>query len=69
MAKEYLYGLVGRRTKIGKETFYGYKSYPTKTECKKEANEARKAGRNARIIPHGTRFILMIGVTHAKGRK
>lgn len=63
MAKVYLYGLVGRRVKIGKETFYGYKSYSTKTEAKKEAEEARKAGRNARVIPQGKRFVMMIGVT------
>jgi hypothetical protein len=69
MAKVYLYGPVGRRIKIGKDTFYGYKSYSTKGEAKKEADEARGAGRNARVVQHGTRFVLMIGVTHAKGRK
>jgi hypothetical protein len=64
--KGYVYGLVGRRTKIGKHIFYGYKSYSTKTEALTFAAEAREAGRLARVIPQGTRFVLMVGVTPQK---
>jgi hypothetical protein len=64
--KGYVYGLVGRRVKIGKHVFYGYKSYSTKTEALKQAEEARESGRLARVIPQGTRFVLMVGVTSQK---
>jgi hypothetical protein len=71
MPKTYLYGLVGRRVKIGKHIFYGYKSYSTKTEALKQAEEARESGRLARVIPpksgdHGARYTLLIGVTGQK---
>jgi len=66
MAKTYLYGVVGRRVKRGDNTFYGYKSYPTKAAALKEAKEAREAGRLARVEPAGTRFVLLVGVTSQK---
>ena len=66
MGLTYLYGLVGRRVKRGNNVFYGYKSYPTKTAAQKEAKEARKAGRLARIEPSGSRFVLLVGVTGKK---
>lgn len=60
MPKTYLYGLVGRHVMIGKNEFYGYKSYPTKTLADKEANDARSMGRLARVVPHGKRYILLV---------
>lgn len=60
MAREYLYGPVGRHITIEGEVFYGYKSYPTKAAALKEASDARSMGRHARVIPHGRRFVLMI---------
>jgi hypothetical protein len=62
--KGYLYGLVGRRVKVGKHVFYGYKSYSTKTAAQKEAEEAREAGRLARVVPQGTRHVLLVQVKH-----
>ena len=62
MANQYLYGLVGRHIKIGKDTFYGYKLYSTKDQAQKiaEGVRASSSGRLARIIPTGTRYVVMV---------
>lgn len=71
MARVYLYGLVGRHVKRGKEVFYGYKSYKTKKEAQKEAEAARSMGRLARVVPQngGAYFVLLVSQkSHKKGR-
>jgi hypothetical protein len=62
MANTYLYGLIGRRIKIGKTLFFGYQSYPTKEKAEKEAEEARSKKHLARVIQTGNRFVLMVSV-------
>ena len=74
MGKEYLFGLVGRRVKIGDTIFYGHKSYSTKAEALKEAAEARSVGHLCRVIPgkypqaygRGPRYTLLCSVERKK---
>jgi hypothetical protein len=70
MPKVYMYGLVGRRVKIGDKMFYGHKSYSTQAEALKEAKEARAEGHQCRVVPgkgsqaygKGPRYVLLCSV-------